>query len=616
MSEDLQALREIHGKVKDQISLEDFRARIDEKIKDHYGLLSEVGAAKLLAREMGATFEAPQITFKIKNLVPGMQSVDITGRVVRTYGVRTFDRETGSGKVSNLLIMDETGNVRVVLWGEKAEPVEKDMVKRGDVVQVRAGYTRTGLSGDVEVHVGRRGRILVNPAMAEPIPELEETKVSISEVKVGMRDVDVEGVVSGISNVRTFNRADGASGRVATLFLRDQTGEIRVSLWNDKTEGLEQMQKGSPVRISGAYTKAGLNGSVELHCSGDSEIRVGEGVQVELPEIEPKIIALSELDDGMQSVDVGGRVQRTLGRRTFTRLNGQEGKVANLIVSDGSAEVRLVLWGEAAEMADKLAEGSHIRVENAYTKLGLNQEMEVHVGWRGRVVREVEEFQPMLCDLERGMEGVDLTVGMVEVGLPEEFEDAKLVSTVIGDATGRVPAVFWDGHVDPVQDLDPGTALRITNAKVNDMGEVQVLPESSLEVVDLEVGLLDDEEPRAVAISEAQPGVLCRVRGAPVAVTDLRHTSSFGPKKLLCTCRVDDGSGQLATTLFGSRVARLLDDGDQLASSGDPRASFVKGTDWVFTGVIVDGRLRVREVEAPDPRDEAAHLIMEISERD
>ena len=612
MSDDLQAIKAVHEKIKDKISLEDFRARIEDRVKEHYGLLSDVGAAKLLAREMGATFEAPQISFRIKNLVPGMQSVDIAGRVVSIYGVRSFNRESGSGKVSNLLIMDETGNVRVVLWGDKAEPVEKNMIKRGDIVQIRSGYTRTGLSGDVEIHVGRRGRVLVNPAISEPMPELEENEVKIKDVKEGMRDVTVEGVVSAVSNVRTFSRPDGNKGNVATIFLRDETGEIRVSLWNEKTEGLEKILKGNSIRISGAYTKAGFNDSVELHCSSSSEITISDRVQKELPEIERSMTPVSDLTDGMQSVDLQGRVERILARRTFTRLNGQEGKVANLIMSDGTGEVRLVLWGESADLVSILVEGSRIMVENAYTKVGMNQDLEVHIGWRGRVIPQIEEFKPMVCDLERGMENVDLVVGVVEVGLPEEFEDAKMVSTVVGDVTGRMPAVFWDGHVDSVKDLDPGTGVRIQNVKVNDLGEIQVLPESSLEVLEKKVKVLEKDEPESVLIESIRQGDLCRVRGAPFAITDIRFPTSFGPEKLLCSCLVDDGSGQVPVTVFGGQCSKLFGNSEP-GSIEDLRAAFRKGSDSTFSGVLVEGCLRVREIEIPDPREEVTDMLKEMS---
>jgi replication factor A1 len=508
-----------------------------------------------------------------------------------------------------MMIMDETGNTRVVLWGDKAEPVENGKIKRGDIVQVRSGYTRTGLSGEVELHIGRRGGILVNPAISEPMPEIQETKVKVKDVADGARDVTIEGVVSSVSNVRKFNRADGASGRVATLFLRDETGEIRVSLWNEKTDGLEDVQKGNRVHIAGAYTKVGFNDSVELHCSSSSEITVSQEVEEELPVVERTLTPISGLTDGMQTVDLGGRVERALGRRTFTRLNGQEGKVGNLIIADGTGEVRLVLWGDAADMVPNLVEGTRVAVENAYTKLGLNQEMEVHVGWRGRIVVQVEEFKPMACDLERGMENVDLEVGVVEVGLPEEFDDAKLVSTVVGDASGRVPAVFWDGHVDPVLGLEAGTGLRLRNVKVNDLGEIQVLPESSLELLDTKVVVLGEEDAGRVMISSAQTGSFCRVRGAALALADLRRTSSFGGERLLCSALVDDGSGQMAATIFGGQCGKLFEDGGEARGIEDLRAAFRKGVEMVFEGVVVNGSLRVRQLEAPDSQSEIEALM-------
>ncbi len=613
MTEDLQAIREIHGKIKDAISLEDFRSRIDSKVKEHFGLLSEVGAAKLLAREMGASFEAPQLAFKVKNLVPGMQNVDVAGRVVNIYGVRSFNRDTGSGKVSNMLIMDETGSVRVVLWGEKAEPIEKDAIKRGDIVEIRSGYARTGLSGEVELHVGRRGRLLVNPAISDAIPEIVENKVKVKDVKDGMRDLSLEAVVSAVSNVRTFSRADGTSGKVGTLFLRDETGEIRLSVWNEKTLVLEGIQKGDRLRVAGAYSRAGLNGVPEIHCSASSSLTVCGESGRELPGIERMTSSVAGLVEGMQSVDLSGRIERILGKRSFTRLNGQEGKVANLIISDGTGQARLVLWGDAADLASSLAEGSRVRVENAYTKLGLNQEMEIHVGWRGRVVAEVEEFKPVVCDLVPGMDNLDLELGVVEVGLPEEFDDAKLVSAVVGDASGRATAVFWDGHVDPVQGLEPGIGLRVRNAKVNDLGEIQVLPESSLEVLERRVAVLGDDEPKNLTIAEAQQGLLVRIRAAPMAATVLRHTSSFGREGLVCFCVIDDGSGQMTMEAFGPRCGVLFDEPEG-KTVDELRTRLRKGADVVLVGVVLDGCLRVREIRTPDARSEIASMIDEISE--
>ncbi|WP_418283800.1 single-stranded DNA binding protein [Halorubrum sp. DTA46] len=50
------------------------------------------------------------------------QTVDIGGGVIETDPTRTFDRDDGSeGQVRNVRIKDETGEIRVALWGDKAD---------------------------------------------------------------------------------------------------------------------------------------------------------------------------------------------------------------------------------------------------------------------------------------------------------------------------------------------------------------------------------------------------------------------------------------------------------------------------------------------------------------
>jgi len=608
---DDQEVRTLYEKVKDKISLEDFQRRIEEKVREHYGLLSEAGAAKLLAREMGVSFEVPRISIRIKDLVPGMQNVDIAGRVVRIYGVRSFDHERGSGKVSNLSIMDETGSVRVVLWGEKAEPVESGAIKRGDVIQIRSGYTRTGLSGDVEVHVGRRGRILVNPAVVEPMPEAKEEKVKIADVKEGMRDLVVEGVVSSVSNVRTFTRPDGRTGKVASLFLRDETGEIRVSLWNENADIVEGLEKGNSVLVSGAYSKGGFGGNVELHCPAGCEITVSQASSGQVPPVQTQYLRLSDLEEGMQNVDLKGKVVANLGRRSFTRLNGKAGQVGSIIIADGETQVRVVLWGDNADALDGMVEGTEIIVENAYTKMGMNQEVEVHVGWRGRIKAVREEFAPLVWDLEPGMRNLQLKVAVVEMGLPEEFEDSKLVSAVVGDATGVVPAVFWDGHVEVVKDLQPGESLLLERVEVNDLGEIHVQADSSLTVLDEKVEFLAGTEPKATWIGSLQEGTLSRIRAATVGLIDVRVTEAFGEKRPVCTCLLDDGTGQAVATIFGSRCSPLF--GSESSPPAYQRENFILGKDFVFDGVLVGERFRVRKVSSPDPKEEMRELLKDVS---
>ncbi len=63
--------------------------------------------------------------------------------------------------------------------------------------------------------------------------------------------MDVEGEISDISDPRNVTWA-GGEGRVAECVLKDESGEVKLSLWN---EHIDLVKAGSKIRITNGYTK-------------------------------------------------------------------------------------------------------------------------------------------------------------------------------------------------------------------------------------------------------------------------------------------------------------------------------------------------------------------------
>ena len=54
---------------------------------------------------------------KIEELLPGMRKINISGKIINLFPVRTFKTQKGEeGKVLNFVLADETSNIKVVLW--------------------------------------------------------------------------------------------------------------------------------------------------------------------------------------------------------------------------------------------------------------------------------------------------------------------------------------------------------------------------------------------------------------------------------------------------------------------------------------------------------------------
>ena len=83
-------------------------------------------------------------------------------RLVAVFPARTFEGEK-PGKFATLMIADNDGILRVVLWNDKADLVERGELKVGQAIRLLHGYTRQDLYGKVELHIGGKSQIEVEP---------------------------------------------------------------------------------------------------------------------------------------------------------------------------------------------------------------------------------------------------------------------------------------------------------------------------------------------------------------------------------------------------------------------------------------------------------------------
>ena len=129
---------------------------IDEKLIELSGLISEEGAAYLVAKELNVELRREEERLNIENVMPGMQNADITGKITRMFPVREFKTEKAEGRVANVIISDKTGSVRLSLWNDEIEKLAG--IEVGDVANVR-GYVKDNL-GQPELRLGRKGSII------------------------------------------------------------------------------------------------------------------------------------------------------------------------------------------------------------------------------------------------------------------------------------------------------------------------------------------------------------------------------------------------------------------------------------------------------------------------
>ena len=148
-------------KNKANISEGEIEGKVSQKMKQLSGLISKEGAAHIVANELGIKlFDAFSGKLQIKNVLAGLRDVETVGKVLQTYELREFTTNERQGKVASMVIGDETGTIRVVMWGSQAENIRD--ITSGMIVKVVGGYVKDN-SGNIEIHVNERSKLILNP---------------------------------------------------------------------------------------------------------------------------------------------------------------------------------------------------------------------------------------------------------------------------------------------------------------------------------------------------------------------------------------------------------------------------------------------------------------------
>ena len=190
---------------------EELERRVEAKRAKLSGLISKEGAAQVIAAELGISFDNEKL--KIDELLSGMRKVNIVGKVISLSPVRTFTTKKGDqGKVVNLLVADDTSNIKVVLWDTNhIELIEKGEIAEEKVVEITNGSMR-----DNEIHLGSFSGLKLSKEVLESV---KTEKVVKEKNIVDFRTPESVGVRAFVVQVfepKFFNVCSECKGKVVT----------------------------------------------------------------------------------------------------------------------------------------------------------------------------------------------------------------------------------------------------------------------------------------------------------------------------------------------------------------------------------------------------------------
>jgi len=176
------------------LSVEEVERKVEAKKAKLSDLISKEGAAQIVASELGVSFDKQKV--KIDELLVGMRRISLTAKILKILSIRSFKTKNAESKVANLLIADETGNTRCVLWDvNHIKQLEEGKIKEGNFVEIKDGSVREGTTK--EVHLGSisgfslSNEILENVVTEEQLPEKNLAELSEND-RVSVRAAIVQ----------------------------------------------------------------------------------------------------------------------------------------------------------------------------------------------------------------------------------------------------------------------------------------------------------------------------------------------------------------------------------------------------------------------------------------
>jgi replication factor A1 len=180
-------------------------------------------------------------------------------------------------------------------------------------------------------------------------------RVTISSILPGMRKVSFIGRVFKISRIVEFGV--GNKGKVVNLFVGDSTGYVKIPLWNEQVNFIDQKKVtvGSLVQVINGFAREGIYGEVEVSLGKFGMLKVLDTEIPEIPSAEELVQKFSSFekvkikDIRPGNFEITGFIVKIFKANYVYNSNGEKIMIIPTLIDDGTGDIRVSFFRELAE---------------------------------------------------------------------------------------------------------------------------------------------------------------------------------------------------------------------------------------------------------------------------
>ncbi|MBT8171949.1 hypothetical protein KJN74_03675 [Candidatus Bathyarchaeota archaeon] len=193
--------------------------------------------------------------------------------------------------------------------------------------------------------------------------------IQIKDLFSGLNDVSLIGQVVSVFPPKTFKRRDWTEGKIANLRISDNSGTLKVVLWDKKTDLVQtkNIQRDQTIKIYHGYVREGLDGKPELHMGNKGTIEV----------LNKNTKKLGEITETKSPLIVEGTISTTPNFKEVMTSKKEKVKITSFYLTDSTQKLAFTAWRKLAEEVKEMKIGTKIKIINVYAKKGYKNKIEL-----------------------------------------------------------------------------------------------------------------------------------------------------------------------------------------------------------------------------------------------
>ncbi|MHA1458366.1 MAG: DUF2240 family protein [Promethearchaeota archaeon] len=347
---------------------------------------------------------------------------------------------------------------------------------------------------------------------------LNDIELNISDITLNMKNIVLVGRIKDIFNLNSFKKSNGEVGYVGAFKLHDNTGDIRIVLWDDQVKIFkdERFEKNEIVKILNGNAKKGRYGGIEIHIGRFSKIALApEDVDYKkYPKIKEEFKQINEINEKLDSISIEGKVMNRSPVREFTRKDGQNGRVSSLTVRDSSGKTRISFWNDDIDKIEKIDIGDFISLSSLNPRKSNYTEGQIdlhatswtqitkkdkEVKFDAQIIESIDRLQNQKGYIS--FQGIISAIDDIRKITLKSGEDISLLGFNVSDSTDAIRVTAWRERADELsKSLKNGDGVLLKDVELrysnySQKNEVTIAIDSSIEKIDLKIKNIKISQP-------------------------------------------------------------------------------------------------------------------------